>query len=121
MNKNTGCACPRCGYESRCSGGSWYDRHPTAAVAFATFSLMFSLVVVVGYPWLLLVAAVGAAVYAVDREVRRRRALVARADWEHRQVMAAALREVEPPRPERRRRPRGASHFARTEPMRSAR
>lgn len=117
--------CSRCGLESHCSHGNWSDRHPAAAVALAAFTVMFSIVVVVGYPWLLVVAAVGAVVYFVDREVRRRRALAARADWEHQQLIAASLRGVESARHrtrrEPRRRPLGASHFAVTVPMRSTR
>jgi len=101
--------CQRCGLESRCPSGNWSDRHPAAAVALAAFTVMFSLVVVVGHPWLLIVAAVGAVVYFVDREVRRRRALAARADWEFRRLMEQPV--IEPgPKP----RPRGASHFAMT-------
>lgn len=125
--------CPRCGYESHCSHGTWYDRHPAAAAALGMFSVMFSLVVVVGHPWLLLVAALGAGAYAVDREHRRRRALAARADWEHRAIMdahAADARDAPLPpvrelpalprlSPEVRRRRRPADHWSITEPMRS--
>jgi hypothetical protein len=34
-------ACPRCGLESRCSHGSWVDRHPVAAVTGDLFGLMW--------------------------------------------------------------------------------
>lgn len=112
--------CPRCGLESHCSHGNWSDRHPAATVALAAFTVMFSLVVVVGHPWLLIVAAVGAVVYVLDREHRRRQALAARADWEFRRLMEQppSVREFKP-----RREPsqRGASHFEVTEPMRSTR
>lgn len=118
--------CPRCGLESRCSRSSWPDRHPTATVIGVTLVSVFTLVVVVGYPWLLLVGAVGYVVYVIDREYRRRRALAARADWDYRELMSApvtpprALPALPPvaPRPQRAEpRRRGADHWSRTEPF----
>lgn len=103
--------CPRCGHESHCGYGNWFDRHPTATVIGATFAIAFGLVVVVGYPWLLLVGAVGAGVWLLDRERQRRHAVAARADWEFRRLMEQPV-----PKPVAPRR-RGADHWARTEPM----
>lgn len=107
--------CPRCGLESQCSRNSWPDRHPTATVVGVTLISVFALVVVVGYPWLLLVGAVGAGVWLVDRERRRRHALAARADWEFRRLMEQPV-----PKPVAPRR-RGADHWAPTRPFRRRR
>lgn len=121
-------ACPRCGLESRCSHGNWPDRHPAAAVTLAVIVLA----TVCAYPWLLAVAAVGGGVYWASRERRRREALAARADWEHRALMAAPLkwppalsernssagRKYETVRPSPTPRRRGADHWSTTEPMR---
>lgn len=103
--------CQRCGQESRCGHNRWADRHPVTTVAGATITAIFTLVVVVGYPWLLIVGAVGYGVYILDREYRRRRALAARADWEYRRLIERSVKPVPS---------RGADHWARTEPMRRA-
>lgn len=107
--------CQRCGLESRCSSGGWSDRHPACAVALGVFVVMFGLVMVVGHPWLLLVAAVGVVVYLIDREQRRRRALAARADWEFRALMEGPMLPLVANKPARRR--RGADHWSATEPI----
>ncbi|ULP49459.1 hypothetical protein [Mycolicibacter virginiensis] len=44
--------------------------------------------VVAATPWLLVVGALGAVAYVVDRGYRRRRALALRADWEHKTLIA---------------------------------
>ncbi|KLO25921.1 hypothetical protein ABW16_21695 [Mycolicibacter heraklionensis] len=127
--------CLRCGLESHCSHGTWADRHPAAAVTFATLVSVLSLAIIVDHPWLLAVMALGAVVYVVDREHRRRRALAARADWEHQRIMVlpSAIPSLprglalpaRPPRdsasghalrPARR---RAADHWSWTEPMRA--
>ncbi len=93
-------ACPRCGLESPCSAGSWPDRHPVAAVTLSVFALA----AVCAYPWLLGCLVVGALAYVAHREHRRRAALAARADYEHRALMAQSpwapgLHPVRPRRP----------------------
>lgn len=76
-------ACPRCGLESRCSHGTWGDRHPVVVAVIGVAAVL----VVATSPWLLLFVALGAVAHVVDREYRRRRALAARCDWEYHQSM----------------------------------
>lgn len=71
--------CLRCGLESSYSRGTWIDRHPVAVAVIAIAALL----VVAATPWLLVVGALGAVAYVVDRGYRRRRALALRADWGH--------------------------------------
>jgi hypothetical protein len=84
--------CRRCGHERRCSHGSWPDRHPVAAVTLAVIVLAMT----VAHPWLLGCLVVGGAVYMAVRARGRRAALAARADWEHRALMAAPVPTVRP-------------------------
>lgn len=107
--KMTNCACVRCGLESPCLHGSWADRHPAAAVTLAVLVLA----TVCAYPWLLAVVAVGGGVYWAARERRRREALAARADYEHRALMARPLPQLPAPVPRR----RAADHWSTTEPI----
>lgn len=113
--------CLRCGLESRCLHGSWADRHPAAAVAAGVPSVLFTLAAVGAYPLVLIPLIVVAAVVWLDRRQRRRAALAARADWEHRAVLAAAMPALAAPAPRRRGRPRGADHWSPTQPIRSGR
>jgi hypothetical protein len=116
-------ACPRCGLESGCSRGSWSDRHPVAAViggllTLVWMSMMFSVYTVAALTMTALAAGAWA-VRAAGRERARRDALAARAEWEHRALMAA--RPDVPlcrPTPPRR---RLADHRSVTEPLRLAR
>lgn len=86
--------CPRCGLESHHSQGGWHDRRPTGAVVLTVIMLAMA----VTHLWLFGVAAVGGALYFTHRERRRREALAARADYEHRRLMASAVFEPQWPR-----------------------
>lgn len=84
-------ACPRCGYESRCSRGGWVDRHP-AAVAVIALPTLYTLVgVILAYPWFFVPLLIVVCAFVIDRRNRRRAAIAARADWEHRERMARAI------------------------------
>lgn len=116
--------CPRCGFESR--HRSWPERHP-AATAVIALPTMYTLVgVILAYPWFVVpLLVIGAAVW-VDRRNRARQAVAARADYEHRQIIARA---VFPPKPRRdrpagrnvTRRRVGADHWSPTQPIRAGR
>ncbi len=111
-------ACPRCGLEDRtCSHGSWADRHPVAAVTAGLFTLVWMSMMVSIYPGTAAViitsVAVGGVVYFAVRERRRREALAARADYEHRALMA--LPKFPALAYQERRRP--ADHWSITEPI----
>lgn len=119
--------CPRCGLESSCPHGSWPDRHPAAAVTAGLFALVWMSMMFSVYPVAsLIMTGLGAAVWGVraaGRERRRREALSARADYEHRALMAVPLQWPQPnftrgtwgpPR-------RPVDHRATTEPMRMVR
>lgn len=105
-----------CRLESRCARGSWPDRHPAAAVTLAIVVLAMA----VAHPWLLAVVGAGGAVYAAVRRQQRRGALAARADWEHRKLMAQ-VRKWPPPLQLPRPRHRPADHWSPTELMRAGR
>ncbi|ORB84667.1 hypothetical protein B1987_13650 [Mycobacterium kansasii] len=80
-------------------------------------SFLFVLAAIAAYPWLFLpTITAGVVAYIVDREYRRRKALAARADWEHRALVAAPIRWPER-RPRVPRRP--ADHWSVTQPIRS--
>jgi hypothetical protein len=111
-------ACPRCGLESKRRG--WWDRHPAAAVCAAVFFGLPALYTVVGvilaYPRFLVPVLVVVCAVVVGRRQRRRAAIAARADHEHRELMARA---VFGPRTRSRRR-RGADHWSPTQPIRQS-
>jgi hypothetical protein len=88
------------------------DRHPAAAVTLAVFVLAMT----VAHPWLIGGVVVSGAVYMAVRERRRRDALAARADYEHRALMARPLPQLPAPVVPRR---RPADHWSATEPLRS--
>ncbi|MGH3541092.1 MAG: hypothetical protein ACRDTO_01740 [Mycobacterium sp.] len=79
--------CMRCGLEARRSHGSWPDRHPAAAVTAALFTLTLMSMMLSTHPLaamtVIALAAAGGAAYTINREHNRRRALAARADYEH--------------------------------------
>lgn len=102
------CVCPRCGFESSCSHGRWVDRHPAAAVSAAVvFGLPagYTLVgVMLVYPWFTIPVTIIVCAFLLNRLARRRAAIAARADWEHREMMVRAMRQLPdraapPPRP----------------------
>lgn len=113
-------ACLRCGLESRCSHGSWADRHPAAAVAFAVPVAITALGAIAAYPLIFVpLLAAGVVAYIVDREHRRRAALAGRADYEHHAVMAAPIPPVRPlPQRQTHSLPLRLIHLLRTEPLR---
>ncbi|RFZ51500.1 hypothetical protein MSS2_03461 [Mycobacterium marinum] len=116
--------CPRCGLESNCSHGSWADRHPATAVMLGIPTVLFVLGAIGAYPWVFIPLIVaGAVAYTVERERRRRQALAARADWEHRALMATSLRWTPAPtlRQALPRKRRPADHWSTTQPMRTDR
>jgi hypothetical protein len=82
-------ACPRCGLESK--QDAWHDRHPVAAVLLALPTLYTLTGVILAYPWFFVPVLVIVCALLVNRAGRRRAAIAARADHEHRQMMAAAV------------------------------
>jgi hypothetical protein len=80
-------ACLRCGLESRCSHGSWADRHPAATVTAGLFTLTLMAMMLSQHPvaalTMIALAIAAGAVHQILRERRRREALAARADFEH--------------------------------------
>ena len=127
--------CPRCGHEwsrFKCDH-SWADRHPAAAVLFALPAGYTLVGVILAYPWFFVPLLVVAAALWVDRRNRHRAAVAARADHEHRELMARAIFSLPPApikSPRRLPRPRGAAgvvnhytspdpdHWSITEPIR---
>lgn len=112
-------ACPRCGLESRRSHGRWWDRHPVAAALFALPAGYTLIAVMLVYPWFTIPVTIIAAAVWVDRRNRQRLAIAARADWEHRALLAASLKRPSPrelPNGPRARR-RGADHWSTTQPI----
>ncbi|MCV7088878.1 hypothetical protein [Mycobacterium interjectum] len=111
--------CPRCGMESK--RDAWWDRHPVAAVSAGLYTLTFMAMMLSVYPVaaavMIVVAAAAGVLYGAARERRRRAAIAARADWEHRELMAKAVFRAQLPQPRRRTRPRGVDHWSRTEPI----
>jgi hypothetical protein len=81
-------ACPRCGLDARSSHGSWVDRHPAAAVCFALPAGYTLVGVILAYPWFFVPILLVVAAFWVDRRQRRRAAIAARTDHEHREQMA---------------------------------
>jgi len=80
--------------------------------------------VILAYPWFCVPLLIVAAAVWVDRRNRRRAAIAARADHDHRQLIARAVLAAKPrhDRPARRnvsRRPAGADHWSPTQPIRS--
>lgn len=115
--------CLRCGLESRCSHGNWADRHPAAVVLFALPAGFTLVSVTLAYPWFFVPLLVVAAAWWVDRRNRQRAAIAARADNEHREVIARAIFGPQPfPVTPMRRpsRPRGADHWSITKPIGTA-
>lgn len=104
--------CHRCGTEYRYTHSNWADRHPTATVFLAVFTVAS----ITAWPWVLAVLAVVAVVYLIDRENNRRTALAARADSEHAELMAA----LAAPLPRLRREPQRRTDCATTVPIRRA-
>lgn len=86
-------ACPRCGFESE--RARWWDRHPVAAVCAGVFVGLPALYTVAGvtlaYPWFAVPVLIVVCAVLVDRRMRQRAAIAARADWEHRQMIATAV------------------------------
>jgi hypothetical protein len=113
-------SCPRCGFESeRRRGARWVDRHPVAAVLFALPAGYTLVGVMLVYPWFTIPVTIAVAAWWVDRRNRRRAAIAARADHEHRELIPRAVfrRPSQlPPEPRR----RGADHWSSTEPMKAA-
>lgn len=107
-------SCPRCGLES--SRDTWAERHPVATVLIALPTLYTLVGVILAYPWFFVPLFIVAAAVWVDRQQRRRAALAARADYEHRVLVArAVLRRPSPLPPVR----RPADHWSTTQPIRT--
>lgn len=87
------CACRRCGYESTCSHGRWWDRHPYAAVLFALPAGYTLIGVMLVYPWFTIPATIIVSAALLNRAARKRAAIAARADWEHREMMVRAMQQ----------------------------
>ena len=96
--------------------GRWADRHPAATVLFALPAGYTIIGVILAYPWFFVPLLVVGAAFWVDLRQRRRAAIAARADHEHRQMMARAI--FRPVDRSRLSRPRGADHWSTTEPIR---
>lgn len=113
-------ACERCGYEPRRSKrDAWADRHPAAAVCAGVFVGLPALYTIAGvilaYPWFFIPVLVVVCAVVVDRRMRQRAAIAARADWEHRALMARTV--FGPPTPLPVRRGRAADHWSPTQPI----
>ena len=107
--------CTKCGFGVSCSHGRWHDRHPVAAVLLALPAGYTIIGVLLAYPWFFVPLLVVVAAVWVDRRNRRGAAIAARADYEHRQLMAEGMF-----RPQRARlRTRGADHWSATVPLRA--
>lgn len=112
--------CPRCGHQT--ARRSWPQRHPYAA-ALAAIPTIYTLAsITLAYPWFAIpLLIVGAAVW-IDRGMRRRAAMAARAEYEYRELMLAAARDQRPyVRSQSQQRPRGADHWSRTQPIQAGR
>jgi len=60
-------------------------------------AFLFLLAAIGAYPWVFIpLLVLGGLAYTVDRERRRRLALVARADWEHHAMNAAPVPDLRP-------------------------
>jgi hypothetical protein len=84
--------CPRCGLESK--RDAWWERHPFLAVLFALPAGYTIVGVILAYPWFFVPLLVVVCALLVNRASRRRAAIAARADFEHRQIMVAAMRRL---------------------------
>lgn len=93
-------ACPRCGLES--SRERWWDRHPAAAVCTGVFvglPTLYTLAgIILAYPWFFVPVLVIVCAFVIDRRMRRRAAISARAEWEYREEMVRAMQH-QPGRP----------------------
>ncbi|ORV92718.1 hypothetical protein AWC11_07630 [Mycobacterium interjectum] len=89
------CGCARCGFENSCTHGRWVDRHPVAAVyagVFVGLPAGYTLVgVMLVYPWFTIPAMIIVCALLLNRAARRRAAIAARADWEHRELIRRAV------------------------------
>lgn len=114
----TGHACSRCGFES--AHDRWPDRHPVAAVLFALPAGYTLIGVLLAYPWFFVPLLVVVCAVVVDRRQRQRAAIAARADHEHRELVARAVIRRQSPvpavLPPMRRRP-AADHWSLTQPI----
>lgn len=99
--------CPRCGFQT---GKSWPERHPWAAALAAIPTAWLVVSAVLAHPWVFVPLLIVSCAVWVDRRQRRRSAVLARADHDHRRLMARAVFGD-------RRRPRGADHWSQTVPM----
>ncbi|OBJ49550.1 hypothetical protein A9W95_25650 [Mycobacterium sp. 1423905.2] len=104
-------ACLRCGFD--CRRDSWAERHPTATAVIAVPTIWTVISVTLAYPWFFIPVLIVAAAWWVDRRQRRRTAIAARADYEHRVLIARELAQREP-----RQRRRGADQRSPTQPLR---
>ncbi|WP_157185994.1 hypothetical protein [Mycobacterium canetti] len=95
-------SCPRCGYETRRK--SWAQRHPAATAVIAVPTIYLLIGALLAYPWLCMPLLVVGAAWWMDRRNRRRAAIVARADHDHRELMARAV-FTDAPQPQPHRRP----------------
>lgn len=103
--------CPRCGFESR--RRNWPERHPAATAVIALPTIYTLVGVILAYPWFCIPLLVVAAAVWVDRRNRQRAAIAARADHDHRRIIAAAVFTPQ--------RPRGADHWSPTQPLHTRR
>lgn len=79
-------SCPRCGLESKRDG--WWDRHPVLTVLLALPAGYTLIGVLLAYPGFFVPLLIVACTVVVDRRARRRHAIAARADYEHRALLA---------------------------------
>ena len=110
----TGHACPRCGFNSSHDG--WPDRHPVAAVLFALPAGYTIIGVILAYPWFFVPLLVVVCALQVDRRNRRRASIAARAEHEHRALIAHAVFSTRAQLPRR-----AADQWSTTEPIRIGR
>jgi hypothetical protein len=86
-----------------------------AAVLFALPAGYTLVGVMLVYPWFTIPATIIVCAFVLDRRIRRRAAIAARADWEYRQEMVRALKTPIPAPP--RQHPRNVMNRWPTTPM----
>lgn len=89
--------CPRCGLEF--GRRRWWDRHPVLAVLFALPAGYTLIGVMLVYPWFTIPSTIIVCAFLLNRAMRRRAAIAARADWDYREEMVAAMKRGSTPPP----------------------
>ena len=83
-------ACTKCGFETTCSHGRWWDRHPATTALCALLAGYLVVSVIVAHPWFGVPVLVVVAALWVDRRqpVVARRSPATSCSFEPRELMA---------------------------------